>query len=273
MSDELGKQFWRNIAAMTEETAQSLSPVRVTIVSEDAGEVTLIRADDPDQTPDETTHPRLAGIQLIPGDDAYALPLGNSQLLVVGRLQNASLVDQLVYDKPVAFTTDVSMSGPGLQTDGLLSHSTVFDGNVAAETNMDVKNLMTSLFTTNSQASADTANTTNTVTMQDAISASVTLPPGLLNTGTYKISVVGGVNLINSAGATARVCATINGVQGNIHVTAPLDTTRYTYCVAAHEANVVGGAVITCKIQYRCGSANTTTATNPAITVIAKRIS
>jgi hypothetical protein len=132
---------------------------------------------------------------------------------------------------------------------------------------------MTTVFNTNSQASATTASTTNTTTMQDAISVTITLPGGILNTGTYLVTVMGGVSLINSAGATARICADINGNTGNIHVTPPLNTATYTYCVAAHQANIIGGQVVTCKMQYRCGSANTTTASNPSIMVMAKRIS
>lgn len=273
MSDELAKSFWRNIAAMNDETAQALAPVRVTIVGESGGEVSLIRADNPDQEADPDTHPRIAGLQLASGTDAYALPLGNSQLLVIGPLRNASLIDPLTFGEYVSFAGGAGVSGPGLTTDSMLAHGALFDGNTVVEANMDVKNLMTTVFNTNSQASSTTASTTNTATMQDAISITITLPGGLMNTGTYLVTVMGGVNLINSAGATARVCADINGNSGNIHVTPPLNTATYTYCVAAHQANIIGGQVVTCKIQYRCGSANTTTASNPSIMVIAKRIS
>lgn len=282
MSEELAKKFWRDIAAMHEETAQGLSLVRVKVLSELDGEVTLIRADDPEQTPDPDTHPRLKGFRLQANHEAFAAPLGNDQLLVLGTLQNSTNgldfgMDKEYIDRSLIVQNDIT--GFNITAQNQVQGDVVNAGTFLNSIGQAwlsgptyLKNADSPVIQSGSQASADTPSTTSTSTMQDAISVNVVLGDGTAGAGTWAIYVMGTVNLINSAGATGRVCATIDGTQGNTHVTSSLSTANYTACNAAFAlGSLTGNRTVACKIQYRSGTANTTTASNPAIMVIAKR--
>lgn len=283
MSEELAKKFWRDIASLQSDAVSGLTPVRVQIVSESDGEVTVIRADDPDQLPDPDTHPRLKGFRLQAGQEAYALPLGNDQLLIIGTLQNSTNeldfgMDKEYIDRTLVVSQHVNASGnvtAGNQVVGDTVSAASYllgPGQNWLSGQTFLNNADSPVIQAGSQASADVASTTNTATMQDAISVNIVLGDGTAGAGTWIIWVMGGVSLINSAGATARVCATIDGVAGNIHVTPALNTATYTHCVAASFATgLTGNRTVAVKIQYRCGSANTTTASNPSLIVVAKR--
>ena len=283
MSEELAKKFWRDIASLQSDAVSGLTPVRVKIVSETDGEVTLIRADDPDQLPDPDTHPRLKGFRLQAGQDAFGLPLGNDQLLIIGTLQNSTNqldlgMDKEYIDRTLVVSQHVNASGnvtAGNQVVGDTVSAASFllgPGENWLSGQTFLNNADSPVITNGSQASADTPSTTSTTTMQDAISVNITLGDGTAGAGTWAIWVLGSVSLINSASATARVCATIDGVQGNIHVTPALNTAIYTSCAAASVASgLTGNRTVAVKIQYRSGTANTTTAANPSLIVIAKR--
>lgn len=273
MSEELAKKFWIDIASMHDETSGGLRPVRVTVVSDVDGEVTLIRADDDTQEPEGTTHPKATPFVLPADVDAYALPLGNDQLLLLGQLRNDQFSGEYVLDAALKVNGNMNAEGGNVYGDAVVATNLVtgdgaiFNTTVQALTGFNGPIIDGILANSGSQASADTPSTTNTSTLQDAISVNLVLP-----LGTYTVWVQGGVNLVNSASATARVAATIDGNTGNIHVTPALTTSSYTYCVAAHDVSGISGSrTIAIKIQYRCGSANTTTASNPSLMVIARR--
>jgi hypothetical protein len=287
MSD-LGKQLWSEIAAMDAEAIEHCTPVRLTVTSiDDDGNPSVRRdGDDPDDDDDDITYVKLFGWDLHVGDTVYGLRTGNDDLIILGKIVNddtpnpdyhsisgdldvwgiLSQEEFTVVDGAV-FTYGMEIDNQG--SPGVIDGLTMWTGDINVFDGVTNSPLDNPLFANGSQASSDTASTTNTTTLQDAISIDLTLTDGQ-----WTFYVVGGVSLINSASATARIAAVIAANEGNIHTTPALSSTIYTACHAAHSLGAVNGnQTITCYIKYRCGSANTTTASNPWIMICARRTS
>ncbi len=284
MSNELANKFWRDIKALQTEAVDGLAPVRVAVVSESGGEVTVTRYDDDSGEPDVNTHPRLIGFRLDTSVDAYTLPLGNNQLLILGSLDNGETHFDLTpiamhLDRALHVHEDTTVDGALAAGDSFLTSLTTdfglfANGQTWLNDNTYIKNADSPIFMVDSQASSDTASTSSTVNLSVAIQVSLTLGDGTAGDGTWDVFANGSVALRNSAGVVAKVAVGIDGNDGLEHTTPVLDTTLYTRCAASHErTGLTGNRSILVSVKFRSNTANTTFAANPEITVIAKRVS
>lgn len=263
---------------MQEEATGSMKPVRVQIVADRQTEVDVIRYEDEEQVTE--THPRMLGWDMVIGHDAYALPLGNEQLLVLGTLEPVDEPPPITLNHDVEIYGDLDLFASGVSSFGHLTAAgdvtgssiianddlTAF-GPAVFNSTIELADADSPIYDTESQASSDTASTSSTVGLSVAIQISLPLPPG-----TWDVWADGSVSLINAASATARVAVGIDGNDGDIHVTPPLSTTIYTACTASHKrTGLAGDRTILVSMKFRSGTSNLTSAANPQLTVFAKR--
>lgn len=125
------------------------------------------------------------------------------------------------------------------------------------------------LFRVWSQAGADTASTTGTVSTVGAMSEVISLGEGL-----WDLFVCGEVNLKHSANATSAVALVIDLVLAELHLIPTLSSTVWTRVVVAEAqpVRVEGERDVPLWLDYRSNSAGTTSAGNPILQVVARRV-
>lgn len=240
-------RFWTSIQNLIDTSVARISPVRASVTALSSGKVQVLRVGN--DVADSEQLARIEGFSFAVNDEVLCLQ-HNGRLVPIGVLQNAI---------PAAYNLDAPLVVAGAGTFSSL------DVSGAAS----FGSINTPIQAFNTQSSSTTASTTDTVNYSDAISVTLTL-----GAGTWTIRSVGGVGLIHSASGTGRVLISTNAVDGSATVTPALATAGYTACWASDLVTGVAGNVsITNKVRFRCGTAGTTTAANPWITMYAHRTS
>jgi hypothetical protein len=158
-------------------------------------------------------------------------------------------------------------SGPHSPDDYVIVGEIIGRGTNRSSTRVVLANLsnlgQSTIASTKSQATSDTASTSNVSTYQDALTISLVLPAG-----TWTINAHGGLLLSHNVNqASWRL--QIDGDAPTGHTLGLVTEQRVT---AAHTlTNVSGGRTITVKVQFRSNTAGTSTARNPSLDVTAVR--
>lgn len=137
--------------------------------------------------------------------------------------------------------------------------------------NSTLVNANSPIFLVAAEGNADTASTTNTVNTVSAQTLSLDL-----GVGKWAVSVLGSVQLSHSSGGTVAVSAEINSIEGTARLvsSAAAPGIRCTaHLNQVDEVNwIQGEQTINCRIRYRSNSSGTTSAANPQLFVIARRM-
>jgi hypothetical protein len=126
------------------------------------------------------------------------------------------------------------------------------------------------LFLFYTQGTSDTASTTNTVTSVAAASNAL-----ILGVGKWAVIALASVHLSHSTGGTVAVFAEIEGDEnGNLVAAATAPGLRaYAHNSLVDEADWLDGEqTLNIRARYRCETAGTTSAKNPSIMCVAKRM-
>lgn len=283
MSDK-ALSFWQDIDAHVQASAHLYRPIRGTMIAyDDDGDSIFEKFFLPDSADDDAIPLEIVTMRgwdlpdITFGDVwhyIWVLPIGNSQVLYLGSVQDPSLSatqniegrvnigTRLDVNEDLHVTDDATFS-----SDINVTNGTVFAQNV--ETTGTIKGVSQSfVFAEKTQSSSSTPSSTNTSTFVDAITNTIVLPAG-----TWTLYVSGGINAIHSvAGGGWRVQSVCDSVVGQINVPPPAQTAGYTTGFTSDTyTSVTGNRTVTCQIQYRPNSAGTCTTTNPFIMIRAVR--
>jgi hypothetical protein len=127
------------------------------------------------------------------------------------------------------------------------------------------------LFLFNSQGTSDTASTTNTGSTVVAFSTGITL-----GVGKWAIIAIASIILGHSTGGTVGVSAEIEGDEGTIRLVSTVPSTGQrceAHIARTDEADWLDGEqLLNIRARFRSNTAGTTSAKNPTIYCIAKRM-
>lgn len=120
----------------------------------------------------------------------------------------------------------------------------------------------------NTQSFADAPSTSSTSSYADAATFAVFLPPGI-----WTVDADGGLALIHSAGLVSDLRLDIDGTPGPSRRTQNLSATVYGGW-EAHQTltGVAGNRSVNVKVSYKSFNAGSTSAANPTVLVIARRV-
>lgn len=231
--------FWLALDADLAEVARTLRPVRVTIGAISNGLATVQTGEMSGPTAESYAR-ILSGVQINPGDDAWALFL-DPGYLILGKNQN-SAQNQVTFELPISVPNGVSSFSGGLVGETIIS-------NVSAD-------------------AADTASTTAISTFQQASLRTVTLP-----TGTWNFWVNAWLALKNSGGNNGQLRVQIDGNAGGTRTVALNSSTYQTAMCHATQGGVTGGRSVNVLLEYHGTTSGTTSAQNPALLIFAFRAS
>jgi hypothetical protein len=275
--------FWTRVADDIAKSAYRSMGMSLFV---DATEGTLVRLKDSTGQPMGVA-PYVGFEELYAGDEVWVEPVGRLTTgsrsaylawVVIGKITPASGVHRKlrglditllsgmdIYGSPNSDGVVHSWSIGGASGDATFNNVTV--ANLTAA-NVTVASLNTPFSVADSQTSADTPTTTNTATLQDAMSVNMTLP-----SGTWTVTAICWIDLLHSTSNRVSVAVSIDGNAGSSNSpSAPATTPQYRTCKADHAVgSISGGRTIVLKAQYKALDAGTVTANNPALWALARR--
>jgi hypothetical protein len=137
--------------------------------------------------------------------------------------------------------------------------------------NSTLVNANSPIFLVAAEGNADTASTTNTVNTVAAQTLSLDL-----GVGKWAVSVLGSVVLTHDSGGTVAVSVEINSVEGTARLVSSAAAPGVRCAAHLNQVDEVnwiqGEQTINCRLRYRCNSSGTTSAKNPELFVLARRM-
>lgn len=126
-------------------------------------------------------------------------------------------------------------------------------------------------FRVKTQGSSDTASTTNTVNTVVAMEDVIVLP-----SGKWAVAVMGSVHLAHSTGGSVDITTQIDTVEGTARTFSSVGTAG-ARCEAHSEIInevdwIQGEQTLTVRVRFRCVTAGTTSAKNPRLFTIVRRM-